>query len=221
VSLEYILLGLLREPASGFDLKSILDNGIGHFWAAELSQVYPTLKRLEKQKLLKSRGAASKRGPRRIVYEVTAAGRKKLASWLQQDPQFEDMRHTFLAQIYLMDELSDLPHTLRFLEQLHARWAARLEALKNKEKEWYSRRPGFPNGLSLVYFHRHLTLCMGVHSHQAWLQWCEESMRRVRARIRKENHHGKPVSVASMDARFRRRLRADAVLDSRNRSQRR
>ncbi len=221
MSLEYILLGLLREPASGFDLKSILDNGIGHFWAAELSQVYPTLKRLEKQKLLKSRLAASKRGPKRIVYEITATGRKKLASWLQQDPQFEDMRHTFLAQIYLMDELSDLPHTLRFLEQLHARWAAHLELLKNKEKEWYAHKPGFPDELSLAYFHHHLTLRMGVHAHQAWLRWCEESMRRVRARIRMENHHGKPVSVASMDARFRRRLRADAVLDSRNRSQRR
>jgi PadR family transcriptional regulator AphA len=219
MSLEHILLGLLREPASGFDLKSVLDNGIGHFWAAELSQVYPSLKRLEKQKFLRSRRAASKRGPGRIVYEITANGRKKLASWLQDDPQFEDMRHTFLAQIYLMDELSDLPHTLRFLEQLHARWAARLEALKKREKEWSRRYPGFPDGLSLANFHHHLTLRMGAHAHQGWLRWCEESMRRVRARIRKENHHGKLVSVAAVAARRRRRPRADIVLDSGNRSQ--
>jgi PadR family transcriptional regulator, regulatory protein AphA len=219
VSLEHILLGLLRARASGYDLKSVLDNGIGHFWAAELSQVYPTLKRMEKQKLLRSRRAASKRGPVRIVYEITAAGRKKLAAWLRNGPQFEDMRHTFLAQLYLMDELSDLPQTLKFLEQLHTRWAARLAAMKHKEMEWSQRDPRFPDALSPAAFHQHLTLRMGQHAHQGWLTWCEESMRRVRARMRKENRNGKPVSVASMGTRRRRRSRADLVLDSGNRSQ--
>jgi urease accessory protein UreF len=123
------------------------------------------------------------------------------------------MRHTFLAQIYLMDELSDLPHTLRFLEQLHTRWAARLEALRNKEKEWSQRDPAFPDDLPLADFHHHMTLRMGEHAHQAWVTWSEESMRRVRARMRKENRNGKPVSVAAMGARGRRRSRADIVLD--------
>jgi PadR family transcriptional regulator, regulatory protein AphA len=219
VSLEHILLGLLREPASGYDLKAVLDHGIGHFWAAELSQIYPSLKRLEKQGLLRSRRADSKRGPGRIVYEITAAGRKELAAWLRNEPQFGDMRHTFLAQIYLMDELSDLPHTLKFLEQLHTRWALRLETLKNAEKEWSQRDPGFPDGLSLAAFHQHLTLRMGKHAYQGWLTWCEESIRRVRARMRKENHNGKPVSVAAVGAHYRRRARANIVLDSGNRSQ--
>jgi DNA-binding PadR family transcriptional regulator len=219
MSLEYILLGLLRKPASGYDLKAVLDNGIGHFWAAELSQVYPSLKRLEKQKLLRSRRSASRRGPRRIVYEITASGRKQLAAWLRSEPQFGDMRHTFLAQIYLMDELSDLSHTLRFLEQLHARWAPRLEALRNKEREWSRRDPGFPDDLSLAAFLQHMTLRMGEHAYQGWLTWCEESMRRVRARMRKENRNGKPVSVAAVGARRRRRSRAALVLDSSNRSQ--
>jgi len=219
VSLEHVLLGLLREPASGYDLKAVLDNGIGHFWAAELSQIYPTLKRMEKEGLLRSRRAASKRGPGRIVYEITPAGRKELAAWLRNEPQFGDMRHTFLAQIYLMDELADLPHTLEFLEQLHSRWAPRLEALKSAEKEWARRDPGFPDDLSLAAFHQHLTLRMGQHAYQGWLAWCEESMRRVRARMRKENRNGKPVSVAEVGARGRGRPGADSVLDSGHRSQ--
>ncbi|MGA8036328.1 MAG: PadR family transcriptional regulator [Candidatus Acidiferrales bacterium] len=219
MSLEYILLGLLREPASGYDLKAVLDNGIGHFWAAELSQVYPSLKRLEKNKLLRSRRSASKRGPGRIVYEITAAGRKQLAAWLRTPPQFGDARHTFLAQIYLMDELSDLPHTLRFLEQLHTRWITRLQALKSKEKEWSRRDPGFPDAIPLPDFLHHMTLRMGEHSLQGWLAWCEESMRGVRARMRKENRNGKLVSGAAVDARHRGRTRADFVLDSGHRSQ--
>jgi tRNA U34 5-methylaminomethyl-2-thiouridine-forming methyltransferase MnmC len=129
------------------------------------------------------------------------------------------MRHSFLAQIYLMDELSDMQHTLKFLEQLHARWAPRLQKLKNAEKEWSRRDPGFPDRLSLATFHQHLTLRMGQHSYQGWLTWCEESMRRIRARMRKENRNGKPVSVTAVGAHRRRQHRADIVLDSGHRSQ--
>ena len=218
MSLEHILLGLLRQPASGYDLKAVLDHGIGHFWAAELSQIYPSLKRLEKQGLLRSRRAASKRGPGRILYQVTAKGRRRLAAWLRNGPQFEDMRHTFLAQIYLMDELSDLPHTLAFLKQLRVRWALRLEALKNAEKEWSRHDRGFPDHLSLGAFHRHLTLRMGQHSYRGWLTWCEESMRRARARMRKENRNGKPVSVAAVGTYRGRKYRTHVVLGSRHRA---
>ncbi|HKW51009.1 MAG TPA: PadR family transcriptional regulator, partial [Candidatus Eisenbacteria bacterium] len=68
MSLEFILLGLLRRPASGYDLKKFFDEGIGYFWAAELSQIYPTLKRLEKRGWVRGRAAASKRGSGRRVY---------------------------------------------------------------------------------------------------------------------------------------------------------
>ena len=45
MSVEMILLGLLREPASGYELKRFFDLGIRHFWAAEISQIYSALKR--------------------------------------------------------------------------------------------------------------------------------------------------------------------------------
>ena len=203
MSLDHILLGLLREPASGYDLKAILDHGIRHFWAAELSQIYPTLKRLEKQGFLRSRRASSKRGAGRVLYEVTAKGHSQLATWLESGPQFGDMRHTFLAQIYMMDELSDFTRTLEFLEQLRTRWRARLEGLKNVEKEWAQRDPGFPDHLCSAAFHRHLTLRMGLHSYACWLAWCDECIRRVRARMRKENRNGKPIPVAAVGAHRR------------------
>lgn len=219
MSLEHILLGLLREPASGYDLKAIIDRGIGHFWAAELSQIYPALKRMEKTGWLRSRRARSKRGPGRLVYEVTPTGRRQLADWLRRGPEFGDMRHIFLAQIFVMDELGDLRQTLQFLEQVRERWVPRLHALRNVEKEWSRRDPGFPDHLSSAAFHRHLTLRMGLHSYEGWLAWCEESIRRVRARMRKENRHGKFVSVTPVGAHRRRQYRVDPVLDSGHRPQ--
>ena len=51
MSLELILLSLLDQPASGYDLKREFEAGAATFWPAQLSQVYPTLKRLEARSL--------------------------------------------------------------------------------------------------------------------------------------------------------------------------
>jgi len=78
MSLDHILLGLLREPASGYDLKDAFNETVAHFWSAELSQIYPTLKRLEERGLLRSRREPSPKGPDRRVYRLTGEGREEL-----------------------------------------------------------------------------------------------------------------------------------------------
>ncbi len=45
MSLKHALLGFLNYGSmTGYELKKIFDPSIGHFWNAELSQMYPTLK---------------------------------------------------------------------------------------------------------------------------------------------------------------------------------
>lgn len=75
MSLEHILLGLLREPATGYDIKNAFSASVRHFWSAELSQIYPTLKRLEQRRMLRSRLEPSPKGPNRRVYTLTEEGR--------------------------------------------------------------------------------------------------------------------------------------------------
>jgi PadR family transcriptional regulator, regulatory protein AphA len=182
VSLEYILLGLLGEPASGYDLKKIFDTEVGYFWAAELSQIYPTLKRLEKQHLLRSHHAAAKRGPRRIVYETTAAGNRALRAWLQAGPEVGDERQAFVAKLYFMPALDDLGATLRLLSALRQRFATRLEALRSLEKLWEESDPRYPNELPTAEFHKLLALRKGLFSLQAHVEWADDSIRLVRQR---------------------------------------
>jgi PadR family transcriptional regulator, regulatory protein AphA len=194
VSLEYILLGLLREPASGYDLKKIFDTEVGHFWAAELSQIYPTLKRLEKQRLLRSHHAAAKRGPRRIVYETTAAGNRALSAWLQAGPEVGDERQAFVAKLYFMPALDDLGATLRLLSGLRQRFATRLETLRSMEKLWADSDPRYPNDLPTVEFHKLLALRKGLFSLQAHVEWADDSIRLVRQRASAAGGDGKATA---------------------------
>jgi len=190
VSLDHILLGLLREPASGYDLKQIFDERIHYFWAAELSQIYPALGRLERKGWLRGRRAKSKRGAARRVFQLTAAGHRVLREWLESEVELGDDRIPYLAKLYLMDELEAMDKTLRFLASLREKFASHRAALEIIERRWAREDPDYPDLLSPAMFHVLLTLRNGIYMLGARVKWCDESVRRVQARMAKEASHG-------------------------------
>ena len=96
MSLPHLLLGMLAEPASGYDLKRSFEGSIRYFWSAELSQIYPALKRLEGDGLLASTVEESTEGPERRVYHRTAQGRAALRDWLSDGPIVRQERLAYL-----------------------------------------------------------------------------------------------------------------------------
>jgi PadR family transcriptional regulator AphA len=221
MSLEHILLGLLRTPASGYDLKTIFDERIHYFWAAELSQIYPTLQNLERKGLLRSRRAESKRGPGRRVYQTTPAGHQALREWLLNQTGLGADRVAYLARLYMMDELNDLQETLDFLTGLREQFARNLSALEAIERSWAQHEPKFPDSLSPQMFHILLTLRNGIFMLGARVKWCDESIRRIRERMEKEGSHVRTISKSPLDAHRLRQHRTDSVLDSGGRKKRR
>jgi DNA-binding PadR family transcriptional regulator len=183
MSLDHVLLGLLREPASGYELKKRVDERVHHFWAAELSQIYPTLKRLERRGLVHSRSAAARRGSGRRVYGLTPAGRDELRAWLSGPPTFGAERMAYLAQLYFMGELDDLGQTLRFFRAMRERFAGKLAALTSIERMWADGDARYPRSLSGEDLHVHLALRKGLHSLRAHVEWCDESMATISQRM--------------------------------------
>lgn len=180
MTLEHILLGLMREPASGTDVKRAFDEAIGHFWAAELSQVYPTLNRMERDGLLKSKSEPSERGPPRKVYTVTAAGRKALREWLAQAPNVATERVEWLAQIWFMDETPE--RALPFFRTLRDELAREVATLEAIEAHWSAGDPAYPEVESDEDFFKQLTLELGLMKGRARLAWVERCIERIEGR---------------------------------------
>lgn len=180
MALEHILLGLLRQPASGYDLKRIFDDSVGNFWPANLSQIYPTLKRLERNGLLRRRLEPSERGPRRRVYSLTSHGKQALREWLSSGPEIGTERFGYLAQLFLMDALGDEELTLEFMQDLREHLASWLEGLESAQREADTAGPWveFPS----VEFHRYSSLRMGIHTLRAKVAWCDETIERLQRR---------------------------------------
>lgn len=194
MSLDHILLGMLHSPASGYDLKQAFERSVRHFWFAELSQIYPTLKRLEEQGLLLSRRAPSSRGPERRVFETTADGEQALREWLQSEPIVPTERIAYLAQLFFMGELEDLAETERFMVRLRGMMATRLATLEAIEVEWMEAIGATGDGLAEIRddrtFHMYTTLRMGIHSLRSRVEWCDETLQAVRARRERETREG-------------------------------
>ncbi len=184
MSLDHILLGLLREPASGYDLKREFDAGPRHFWSAELSQIYPTLNRLEKKGLLRSSVEPSAQGPRRRVYRRTKTGLQELLRWLRAGPVMGTQRFAYVAQLAFLHEAHDSSLTLDFMQQLRKELSHFLSFLQRGE-DLYAAAAQDPAALSDIEFHDYLCLRMGVTSISARIAWCDECIERIRGRRRR------------------------------------
>ena len=183
MSLDHILLGLLREPATGYDLKNVFSETVRHFWSARLSQIYPTLKRLEQQQMLRSRREPSPRGPDRKVYTVTEKGRAELLTWLHGEPAVGTERFAYLAQLYFMDAVGDINQTRAFMSALHdhhAGWLAQLQAVEQDIVTTYGDAPEHYDDAG---FHHFAALRMGIHSLKAKVAWCDETLAAIDRRI--------------------------------------
>jgi len=83
-NLEYVVLGLISiEPQSGYSIISVFDSRM-YNWSASPGSIYPMLKRLEKQGLLKSELEKVHELRPRKLYQLTRLGETFLDKWLTQ-----------------------------------------------------------------------------------------------------------------------------------------
>lgn len=117
MSLPHVLLGLLAEESrTGYDLERAMREDLAQVWRAELSQVYPALARLRRAGWVHLKVLGPRRGPRRNLYRVTAAGRRELRRWLSlpAPPRGKD---EVLVRVAFLDALPPAERTAALLAQ--------------------------------------------------------------------------------------------------------
>jgi DNA-binding PadR family transcriptional regulator len=195
MSLRHCLLGLLHVPRSGYALKKAFDDDMGHLWRAELSQIYPTLRKLEEEGLLTSVSEDSPMGPDRRVYTRTEEGRRELHDWLREPLELPEPRFGFLAKLFFLWELGDLEQTAGYLKMLRQGVLDRLGRIQDLEVAWMADHPGYPDDLPDREFHYLLTLRRGQLAMNANRQWIDECLMRVEERL-EGRRRGNPEPTA-------------------------
>jgi DNA-binding PadR family transcriptional regulator len=124
MSLDAAILGFLGErPRSGYDLKTrCFDDDARDFWTADQAQIYRTLDRLQKAKLVSVTRKRQSGKPDRKIYSLTDLGRQALTAWLGSEIPLSPPRDAFLLQLYFGarstdDELAEHLKARRGLHQ--------------------------------------------------------------------------------------------------------
>ena len=174
--LDFILLGMLHTPCSGYELKRRFRERILYFWSADQSQIYRTLKRLEERGLVRGRNQQSTEGPDQVVYRRLAAGFRALEEWLQGEPEVRGSRAAHIGKLYFLSQLDDLEATERYLDQLEERFRERLLVLQALKVD-ATQHPD--DG-----FHAQLSLDLGIAVAGTRLDWCAQARKKVRRQKR-------------------------------------
>jgi DNA-binding PadR family transcriptional regulator len=174
---QFAVLGLLSlGPMSGYDLKQLSEWSVGHFWREGYGQIYPTLRQLEKQRLVTKRTQRQKGKPDRNEYSLTNAGRTRLKEWLAQPANPEVPRNELLLKMFfggLVPGVVTRGHLQEYKQRRKQDLRVYAEVRQRLERE----QKNHPDRLFWE-----MTLSHGEHVARAHLAWCDESLKKLKGR---------------------------------------
>ena len=118
--LGYALLGLLQQrPCSGYDLRKMFATTPLASFSDSPGAIYPALRRLEQEGLVRSRVEASAGLRRKRTFGLTPRGVAALKDWLRRPVGHDDVVHSLdelMLRFAFMDGVMDAAASVRFLQ---------------------------------------------------------------------------------------------------------
>jgi len=179
--IKFILLGFLNyQPMTGYQLKQTIDQSTAHFWHAYHSQIYTTLRQLEKDGLVTSQMLQGEGSPDRRLYTIQPAGQQALKDWLdttqkEASPIKEELlvRLFFSAQRDPQQVLTELRLQCELHQKRLDAYQAIVEAMPHQTQAHSS--------LQRDQHFRQLTLDMGMRFETTYITWLQDSIRKIEA----------------------------------------
>ena len=169
-----VILGMLRlAPRSGYDIKRVVDRSTRFFWAASYGQIYPELRRLQGEGLIRGESTPTG-GRRRTVYRITSAGEAAHDEWLRAPGAGYELRDLGLLKLFFAD-LLPREEQLALLRELRDERRRILERLQQIKDDPQRPRRDLPE----------IALDFGIDTHAFWASWFDRAERDLRARRRK------------------------------------
>jgi PadR family transcriptional regulator, regulatory protein AphA len=162
-----VILGMLAlGNRTGYEIKQMVDLSTRRFWAARYGQIYPELRHLEDQGLVRGRPEPSG-GRARTVYDLTEAGEAALREWLASDEDLVyEARDEGMLKLFFSDSLPE--RRLENIRAMRALQERKLSELRGIEQKADQMHPG-----------PRLTLELGMSITHGIIDWCDAAERRL------------------------------------------
>jgi PadR family transcriptional regulator, regulatory protein AphA len=165
------ILGILsRGPQTGYDVKKVFTTITSHFWRASYGQIYPLLKKLKDQGLVKHKTKKFSKRLDKHIYSLTAEGEKSLRKWLRSPVETQPWRIEILLRLFCGRQVP-VAENIRQVEIYQRHKQEELVQLQEIERELQEEHAADPDQPYYL-----LTVDYGQKVVRACLEWCEESL---------------------------------------------
>lgn len=169
---KYAILGMLMEkPRSGYDIIHMMTESTSHFWQESDASIYPMLKKLESDGMVKSRSEFVGKRERNII-EITNSGKQEFLEWMTIPAEPGTIRDEFLLKLFFGANVSK--DTM--LKQLNEK----LDKLQETKKRFRQIESEILPTVSDSYPHKifwELALKNGLASAMAEINWIKECIK--------------------------------------------
>jgi len=164
-ALGYAILGLLQgKPASGYDLRKIFSSTSMRTYSSSPGAIYPALRRLEREGMIRGTVEDGSGLRRRQVFRVTPKGLVELRRWIMLPIAREDLTSglkTVMLRFAFSEKAVGASASLEILRSMEVALRPHLRELGQKLEEI---RPVAPTS-------GWLALECGIRSYESLLQW--------------------------------------------------
>ena len=96
MSLRHALLATLTaEPMTGYELIKYFDGSVAYVWSAPHSQIYPELRRMERDGLVDVTVAPRGERAKKRIYSINEAGAEELRRWAREFTPYQSERDPY------------------------------------------------------------------------------------------------------------------------------
>ena len=170
---EYAVLGVLgqlRQPISGYDLRKLISGSVGYIWQPSKTQLYVVLGRLVAAGLASRREVAQRERPDKQLYWISAAGRRSVRDWLDRDEDAGDPDSSRLVLKLFFGAQGDREALLRQLAAFRDAYAERLATYEAKARSTGPRERAVGDEFTA------LTLRYGIVRARAAVEWATTAL---------------------------------------------
>lgn len=177
-TLRYAVLGLLnRNDMTGYEITKAFEEALSEFWSARHSQIYPELKKLADEDLVRFETEVSGTQLERKRYSITPAGERAFLAWERSDLELKATpKDEFRLQLFFSDSLSP-EERVALVENHLERHRARLDHLR-RNREHY----GATEELTGAELSDCLVLTGAIYREEATCSWLKECLSIFKAR---------------------------------------
>lgn len=168
---SYVILGSLsKSDQSGYSLKRTIGKTSDFYWSESNAQIYPVLKKMEEQHLVRSKIDAASGSRNKRIYSITKKGFAELMKWLETDCGIGLYREEFLLQLSLSQHLKKT-QLIKKIEYYRENIVEKLEKLNDILKHIKTQHAGKPDQQFLLLTFEHVKYVL-----EAKVRWCNQTV---------------------------------------------